>query len=541
MNKIISGIAVIIIIVTSSCLKEPIDDIQAIKGFKAAPTWALPVINAEAGLKDFVGAIDDGVNLGTTPDKVLLLTFISADSLPQQNLFNLPQVSDNVIFSMTPPAIALFEALGAFEQEVTTEEKLVLPNSAYAERAIVKKGSITANVQSSFKHDCKVYITYPGITKNGIPLIDSFIIIYNGSTQTINRVTDLVGYEVDFTKNGATNNTLEYTVKANITRNLANPVSTTDNITATETIKLDEYSRIEGYFGELDLLTLDEVNVLSLFDKNVEGQVFVNNPKLFIDVTNTVGMPITGKVKEIFVTSGSGIKVPIILDQFADTFSVNYTTTIGQSAKTQYIIDKTNSNIDEILSTAPQSIKYVIDFTANKGNKPTPNILYDYSSIRVGSFFEIPFDAKIFNYVVESNAPFNLSNIDGDLDTANFRVEFAEVFNNIKSTIPLNGFVQIYFEDSITGTIYDSLYNTPFVMPGAKIDATGSVIAPSEELVNSYIDGDKFNRIKKSNRYRLRVRLRTSEDNGNLPFVRFYEDQKIKMKVGFKTKISYKS
>lgn len=540
MNKIISGI-IGVALMTSSCLKESIDDVKAIKGIKAAPTWVLPVINAEAGLKDFVGAIDDGVNLGTTPDNVLLLTFVSADSLPQQNLFSLPQVSDNVTFSMTPPAIALFEALGAFEQEVTTEENLVLPNSAYAERAIVKKGSITANVQSSFKHDCKVYITYPSITKSGLPLIDSFIIIYNGSPQTINKVVDLAGYEVDFTKNGATNNTLEYTVKANITRNPANPVSTTDNITATETIKLDEYSRIEGYFGELELLTLDEVNVLSLFDKNVEGEVFVNNPKLLVNVTNTVGMPITGKVKEIFVTSGSGLKVPIILDQFADTFSVNYTTVIGQSAQTQYIIDKTNSNIDKILSTAPQSIKYVIDFTANKGNVPTSNILYDYSSIKVNALFEIPFDAKILNYVVESLAPFNLSNIDGDLDTANFKVEYAEIFNNIKSDIPLNGFVQLYFEDSLTGIVYDSLYNTPFLMPGSKIDASGGVIAPSEQLVNSYIDGDKFNRIKKGNRYRLRVRLRTSEENGNLPFVRFYEDQKIRMKVGFKTKISYQN
>lgn len=541
MKKIAFVVLGAMIILTSSCLKESIDDISKISGVTASPTWAVPIVVAEAGLKDFVGAIDNTVELGVTPDKVLLLTFKSSDSLEQSDLFTLPPATDQVSFNMTPQAITLFEILGSFEQEVTKDQGVVIPGSAYIERMLVKSGTITANIQSTFKHNSKIYVTYPGITKNNIPLIDSFIFTYNGSNQSINRVIDLAGYEVDFTKNGATNNTLEYTVKASITRNPANTTSTTDAIIASETIKLDSYKRVEGYFGELDLLTLDEVNVLSLFDKNIDGNIFINDPRLIIRVKNSVGAPITGKVNEMFVISGKGLKIPVILDDFADTFNVNYTTVIGQAASTEYIIDKTNSNLDEILSAAPQSLKYIVNFTANRGNIPTPNIIYDDSKINTEAFFEIPFDAKILSYSIESFAPFNLSGIDADLDSASFRLEYAEIFNNIKTTIPLNAFVQMYFEDSLTGVIYDSLYNTPFRIPAASVDSDGEVIATSESLSNSYLDADKFYRIKKGNRYRLRVVLRTAENNGNLPFVRFYENQKIQVKLGLKTKITYRS
>ncbi|TAE81671.1 MAG: hypothetical protein EAY81_09640 [Bacteroidetes bacterium] len=541
MKKIIIGIAVATLLFTTSCLKESIDDITNVKGVTASPTWAIPLLNAEAGLKDFVGAINNDVDLGTTPDKVLLLTFKSADSLQQTNLFTIPSANDNVVVNMPAQSIPIFELLGKFENEITNEYIITAPNSSYVERVLVKNGSITADVQSTFKHDTKVYVSYPGITKNSIPLVDSFIFIYTGTTQTINRIIDLSGYEIDFTKNGSTNNTIEYNIKATIIRNPANPVSVTDGIVASKTIKINNYSRLEGYFGELDLLNIDETNQLSLFDKGIDGNVFINNPRLIIKVKNSVGMPITGKFSELYVISGLGARVPIILDQFADSFTVNYTTTIGQEATTEYIVDKSNSNIDEVLSSAPQSLKYVVNFVANKGNIPTPNVVYDYSRIKTDAFFEIPFDARIVSYSVESKAPFNLSGIDSDLDSANFKLEYAEVFNDIKSSIPLNALVQMYFLDSLTGTIYDSLYNTPFRVPAASVDAAGEVTASAESLSNSYIDSDKFYRIKKANQYRLRVVLRTAENNSNLPYVRFYESQRIKFKLGIKTKITYKS
>ena len=541
MKKIITGIAVATLLFTTSCLKESIDDISNVKGVTASPEWAIPILNAEAGLQDFVGAISNDVDLGTTPDKILLLTFKSADSLQQTNLFTIPSANDNVVVNMPAQSIPIFEQLGKFENEINNEYTLTVPNSSYVERVLVKNGSITADVQSTFKHDTKVYVSYPGITKNNIPLVDSFIFIYTGTTQTINRIIDLSGYEIDFTKNGSTNNTIEYNIKATIIRNPANPVSVTDGIVASKNIKINSYSRLEGYFGEIDLLAIDETNQLSLFDKGIDGNVFINNPRLIIKVKNSVGMPITGKFFELFVTSGSGAKIPIILDQFADSFTVNYTTTIGQEATTEYIVDKSNSNIDEVLSSAPQSLKYVVNFVANKGNIPKPNVVYDYSRIKTDAFFEIPFDAKIVSYSVESKAPFNLSGIDADLDSANFKLEYAEVFNDIKSSIPLNSFVQMYFQDSLTGTIYDSLYNTPFRVPAASIDAAGEVTASAESLSNSYIDSDKFYRIKKANQYRLRVVLRTAENNGNQPYVRFYESQRIKFKLGIKTKITYKS
>ena len=66
------------------------------------------------------------------------------------------------------------------------------------------------------------------------------------------------------------------------------------------------------------------------------------------------------------------------------------------------------------------------------------------------------------------------------------------------------------------------------------IDAQGNVLKNGKEQVVTYLDKARYDRVRSCNKYRITVRLRTSENNGNLPFVTFYDFQKVRAKIGVK-------
>ena len=538
MKKIYAGLLLVICIITS-CIKNTLDDFNSIKGVKVSSTWSLPLINAEAGISDFLNSLNS-VTIIPDKNKLLVLTFLGKDSLPEGQFFNLPNVNVNRSFSMDGATILFFENSGSLNQQIAGEENISLQGNELIDRILVKDGIINMSVTSSFKHDCKVKITYPGIKLNGVELVDSFNFIYTGGSQNIPRSIVLDNYELDFTKNGSTHNVMPYTIDVSITRNPSNTTETSDAITVNQTVDIDEYKRAEGYFGEQNLLDVDETNVLTMFDKKLDGTVYFKDPKLRIEVDNSIGMPIVGKFYDFIATSGNGTPIPIVIDQFADTFTVNHTTVIGQTAKTTYIINKDNSNIAEVLSSAPQNLKYKVNFTANYDNHVTSNILYDNSKIKVDAIFELPFDAQILNYRIENQGAFAVGNELDNMNKEGIEIEFAELHADLANELPLSAYIQVYFDDSLTGVIKDSLYKEPILL-GSTVDSDGEIITKSTSLTNTYLSADSFKKLAQANRYRVAIRLITSENNGNNPYVKFYEQQKIKIKLGVKTKIKYQT
>lgn len=513
-----------------------------IKGVTTNPTMAAPVINAETNLGKVVGDLSKTIVIETQPDKKLVLVFNSNDSIEEKQYFTLPDVNFNLNVPMPPTDVPAFETTGAYHQELQTNVPITLTGNQRAERVLVGLGSVSLAVGSTFKHNATIKVTYPGVTKNGKALTDSFVFVYNGVTPTpITRTYDLTGYEIDLTDNGSTWNAFTYQISVDLLRVDNNPVDITDNISFNQQLKVNNYSRVEGYFGRFDITNFKQNNLLDIFDKKLDGNVFIKDPKLRISVVNSFGLPITAKITDIYVMSGGGNKIPIQIDQFKDTFTLNYTTNIGQTATTEYLIDRNNSNIDEILSAAPQEIVYEVSFTANSQDIVGPNVLYDYTTVKQYSRLELPFDIRILHYTVEATGGLELNQFKKDLEKEGATLNWAEGVSELINEMPLNAFVQVYFDDSLTNRVIDSAFNQEYFLPAAQIDASGTVIAPAKSSQTNHFDADRYNRIASANRYRMQVRLRTAEENSNLPFVSFYDFQKLRLKMGFRANITYTS
>ena len=78
-------------------------------------------------------------------------------------------------------------------------------------------------------------------------------------------------------------------------------------------------------------------------------------------------------------------------------------------------------------------------------------------------------------------------------------------------------------------------------MPAASVNSLGEVIQPSKANTTNTITKSHYDNIKKGNRYRLIVRLKTPESSpGNLPYVGIYDYQKLSVKLGARTNITYR-
>jgi len=546
MKKLALGIFSAFVLLSTSCIKEfedTIDELSSIKGVTSNPTMAAPLINASVTLSDLLDDLSGDLDVTTGPDGKIILKFSSADSVDQRQYVTLPNVNFSVDAIMPPTEIPNFEVTGKFNQSIANDININVSGNQRIERVLIKQGTLNFNVSSGFKHNTVVKISYPGISKNGQPYIDSFVFVYNGSTPTaINRNINLEGYEIDFTKNGSTYNVFAYELGVDITRNPANGVDLTDKISFSQGLTINQYRRLEGYFGKFDISQLRQTSELGLFDNKLEGNVFVENPSIKLKITNSFGLPITAKIIEIYVLSGTGVKTPILIDLFKDTFNIGYTSNIDQTKITEYIIDKTNSNIDDVLNMAPQTIVYDVLFTANSTDVPIANVLYDNTTIKQETILDLPVDVKILNYAIESEGEFGLGGTLSDLDSNGVTVNWAEVVSEIINGIPLNASVQVYVDDSTTNTLIDSIFKPAYLMAAATVNAQGEVIQSTKVNITNTINKAQYENLKKGNRFRLRVKLTTPESSpGNLPYVGVYDFHKVNVKIGARTNITYRS
>lgn len=516
----------------SSCLKD-IEELYDIKGVTANPTIAAPLINSSTSIADIVGDVSDDAKIVVGANNVLELQFTDTNSLPTQQYFTVPDVDGSLNLIMPPTDVPGFEVDGYYSKQLQSSIPISLNGNERLERIWVKDGRINFTVSSTFKHNVTFKITYPGITKNGIALTDSFVFIYNGTTPApIQRIIDIDDYEIDFTNNGSTYNTFPFEAKIDIIRNPSNTVDLTDNISFNQNLNVSTYRRVEGYFGRFTIAEFKNQNILGVFDKKLDGNVYINDPRLKLRITNSFGMPITARVSRVYVLRGTGDTLDVSINQFKDTFTLAYTSSIDQSRTTEYFIDRNNSNIEDVLSSAPQEFHYEMTFYANYNDVVQTNVLYDYTTVVQEAGLIIPFDLKILNYAIENEGNFSLpSDIS---DTGTIRLNWLETQSLITNNLPLNIITQIYLVDSTTNTVLDSVYNPPYLIKGAQVDANGDNVAPTTEFLTNRVEGNRIPNFRKANKYRIQVQFVTSKFNTTAPFVRFKSDQNINIKLGVK-------
>ncbi|MEO9484192.1 MAG: hypothetical protein ABJG47_12125 [Ekhidna sp.] len=251
-----------------------------------------------------------------------------------------------------------------------------------------------------------------------------------------------------------------------------------------------QFSALFGDFGSDPVEVQKDSILISAFDEFSENGLALNNPSITMDFVNTFGVELGVSLDEITSFNADNSELTLagsVVDnnQFVDAPN---NTQLGQGVKSSFSIDKSNSNIDELLNTTPN--KMVFDLTAIPNPPASDNInnyLTDSSYVEIVTTVEIPLDLKMDGFSKE----FELSVSGSDLNDADSLKINIEVINEI----PFNGLLNLSFIDDDGNALYTLAEIALITSPEIGIDGrsteptiTLSSVALDEEGIDAFLN-----------------------------------------------------
>lgn len=250
-----------------------------------------------------------------------------------------------------------------------------------------------------------------------------------------------------------------------------------------------------------------------------------------LEINNSFGFPCMATINEMRIISSEGENILLESEAFDNGLQLNYPNLMeeGQSKQTIIDLNRTNSNIVEILNAKPQKIIYNVSAIVNpEGNGNTSGFMTDESVIDFSIYTELPVYGTASGFEFEEPMETNLDDIEN--------IESAELKVIIDNGIPIEAGIQIYFLDDQDNKI-DSLYsNFEQIIGSANVDSNGNVTSANETTSYVNFTAERVEKIKQSSKMLMGVKMSTA-NNGNTP-VRISTQHEMEVKIGMKIKVT---
>ncbi len=337
----------------------------------------------------------------------------------------------------------------------------------------LKSGSIDYVINYGIKEDADLIIELP-YANNGISSFRKVININsNNITETnVSGSFSLAGYTLDLTAGGTSVNTIEARILASITSSgIAVPFTQTDGVTADLTLSGLEIEYLDGYLG-VQAFSLEKDTVNLNFDQlDFDGEITLADPRLTLKITNSFGMSLGADLGNIMAESE---ETSLLLNGL-DSVTIGAPSTIGDSITTLIEINKSNTNIDDILGINPSRMIFEMTGSTNPGIGPHINFITDESYVGISMDVEVPLYGSVSGFVLTDTLDFPTDAFENVLK--------GTIRTFIKNEFPVDVNVQAYFVDEFYAPL-DSLGTAPInVLKAISVDVNGEQDANSEEYV----------------------------------------------------------
>lgn len=535
------------IIFLYSCVDPDDLDFNRIAEIQWNPDLAIPLVNSSLTTADLItkGDREGKIEIGT--DKFCTLVYKGklsskgADellSLPDQNIGQ-----KNVIMPALAVAAFTVAPVGGTASFSGNQTLDFSSGTAKLDSVVFKGGTLSLVVKSTIQHDATVLVTIPGATKNGVPLaLTANLNASNTPTPYENTLNvNLDGYSIDMTNGGAQTNKIGVTMAITLTKiSNTNLPSTNDNVSITTQMQNLQWRRAYGDIGTTVISSGNSDSVLFAAFRNslFTGHIVHADPKVKMDITNSFGIPVQVNFVSLkgniplsdpgggdYPITGTGVTTPLAVN--APTLAQ-----IGQSILSSRTLDKTNSNVRDVINLNPQYFISDLQFLANPNGTPAEhNFLLDTSKLEANIRCELPLFGKAQDFEITKEFGFDM----GETDTS--LVRSVTLRSIITNGFPLDVQVQIYFVDA-GGNLVDSTAtiasNTLPVRAGI-IDATGKVIKSTTYIADNTMNKTRWqNIIKKATLIRIVADLESKPTSDD---IKIFSDYKMDVQLSVRAQL----
>ena len=519
---------ILIITMYSSCIKNNDFDYDKIASSSWNPDVAVPLIHSSLDIKDII-AISDSNSFSIGADHLVTLIYRgNIYSIKGEDFLPVIDQSDNQNFILDNSDSTVLYSTGNVSKTVTRTLPYIFPGGESIDSIFVKTGSLIANINSDVPHSGTLTISIPTAIKNGQPLNYIVPFSYSGSPISISSAIPLDGYQINLASTGIPNVVnIYYTLSYNNSGSLNSVTNKT--FTCITSFNNIFFQSIYGNVGQRGINLYEDSSRITLFDNFQNGNVYFEDPKMTFFLSNSFGMPIDAHVTSLSAINSSGNLVPFI-GAIPDPLPIGYPVIPGQTSTNNFILDKNNSNIQNVISQAPRYIVYTLNATSNIPNAPY-NFIQDTSQFKADIQIDFPLRGYANGFEIQDTAVFSLEKID-QIESAVFRI-------NIDNGFPATAFTQIYFTDS-NYVVLDSMLLNPqnAIVESALVNANGIVIQNTHKTTDEPFSKSRLQHLYNARHLLIHSVINTKDSPGRN--VAIYDYYKLDVKIGVRAQLNIK-
>lgn len=510
------------LLIFTSCIKDDLFDFSKVE-VDIDSKWAANIASIEASLNDFdIETGDDSEFSLENRDNLLVMLFNTTKiySLRGDTMFRTSLATSNINLVLPSVSGQSKYRKATYNYTIDTSLKLSI-NGMILDSALMKSGVLTMNITSDIDHPYTItlksnYILDKSmvplnITKSStstnvdfsINLENTYIIFPN--QQNVVPIT----FDVAITPQGGS---LNFPYHMDINNSI--PSLTFSWLHGQSEKKTEHFSK------QLSMSFLENTASLRCMFKTV---------KVNVEIKNNVGMPLSLELDTLMLCNDID-KYYFDLKPYSNTLTANY-----PKVKGEYAITKEEFEI--------QNFKYAnkntyIQFTAdgilnNDGIDGNKYFITDSARYRIHARVEVPLNIDLYNLTYYDTIDFKMDSINvNELDYAIFRIEMINSFSFGLNT-------QAYFLNE-SNQIIDSLFSSYLIVDKAILDPNNDyhLVEPSSTVTKIKVDNKRLQKIKQANKIIVKANAIINKNDPRVIF--YYDEQKLKIKLGIQTQVKTK-
>ena len=277
-----------------------------------------------------------------------------------------------------------------------------------------------------------------------------------------------------------------------------------------------EFELIQGYFGQLEEVIEPDVLDLDLSAlSDIASGIVLESPSLVFTTDNSIGIPFEIDIELIGENDGEQVSLNgPELEVASEQISIN-------------TFDNSNSELSSLISLNPTTITYNGSVVSNpQGNTGTPNTLSPGSAIVLGFEMDLPLHLRIDDATTRDTL---ILDFEPDIDV----IESVQMQLHVQNEFPLDVDLTMFFQDSISGIVMDSL--NVELLQAAIVNENDETSEPNIYDNRLSLSSSQFDALLNSNRTILDIQM-SSYDN-DYTAVKLYTDYQFIIDAGVVIKL----
>ena len=401
----------------------------------------------------------------------------------------------------------------------------------------LKKGFLFFEVKNTLKTNIVVYLTLPGVKKDGLEFNYRAVIPpTSADAPWVSSKLDLANYSISL-KGQYLNkfNKLYYELKVYTDSAGTEVKYTPDDVIEIKTLFTDIHpSYIKGYFGAFNA-TYKSSEYFKEFKNYLSGSIRVKDLSLKLIMDYSVGCDSKIKLNEVIGYNDKN-NTYLKLNHEIIGKTINYTRQLDNNGipstnHSEYEMTSENSNINEFINNLPSALNYDFTLTLNpNGNNSGGNdFMYTNKTFLAKTELSVPLNVNVNDLILKDtiNLAPNYAAVQ--------KTQSAKIYLQTKNGFPLNASLQIFYFNILTNKY--ELIDDDIAIPAAEEFEGDKVKSPYINQLELPISPEHTMGLLVTDKIIITAKFNSTESN---KYYVFYENYKIDYKLAISANVRVK-